>query len=107
VNGWCDRQIALDEEAIMRSLTQLMQLGTHPQQSSTAMMSYHVTDRLHEGRSVRVPVDGIARTVSGWLAELGTHSPMVDDLAGSVRTSDWPTAHALAELLSVDVTAMA
>jgi hypothetical protein len=42
---------------------------------------YCVTDRLHSGRTVRVPGPEIAPTVSAWLAELGAHSPLVEDLA--------------------------
>jgi hypothetical protein len=55
----------------------------------------------------RVSIDGIVVTVSAWLAELGTSSPLVDDLARTVRTGDWIAAHAIAEILSVDVTVAA
>jgi len=41
--------------------------------------------------------------VSAWLAEVGAHSPLVDDLARAVRVGDWPAAHALGECLSVEV----
>jgi hypothetical protein len=68
---------------------------------------YQVTDRLHDGRSVRVPADGIAAAVAAWLAELGVHSPMVDDLAQAVRAGDWPAAYAIGEKLSLDVTVSA
>ncbi len=64
---------------------------------------YQVTDRLHEGRAVRVPANAIAPTVSAWLAELGANSPMVEDLARAVRNGDWPAAHAVGEHLSVHV----
>ena len=37
-----------------------------------------------------------------WLAEVGAHSPLVDDLARAVHVGDWPTTHALGECLSVD-----
>jgi hypothetical protein len=67
------------------------------------MTIYKVIDRLHPGRVARVPGGGIAATVSGWLAELETQSPLVDDLARAVTTSDWPRAYALAETLSVSV----
>jgi hypothetical protein len=73
------------------------------QQYRPQMVSYRVTDRLHDGRTARVSIDGIASTVTAWLAELGASSPMVDDLARAVRCGDWPVAHALAEHLSVDV----
>ena len=36
---------------------------------------YCVTDRLHNGRTVRVPGPEIAPIVSAWLAVLGAHSP--------------------------------
>lgn len=65
--------------------------------------AYQLTDRLHDGRTARVSADGIASTVSAWLAELGARSPVVDDLALAVRGGDWVTAHAIAERLSVDV----
>ena len=41
--------------------------------------------------------------MSAWLAEVGAHSPLVDDLARAVRVGDWPAAHALGECLSVEV----
>jgi hypothetical protein len=65
---------------------------------------YLVTERLTHGRTVCVPGDEIAAAVSAWLAELGTHSPLVDDLARAARAGDWPAAHALGEHLSVEVT---
>ncbi|MDI3315485.1 MAG: hypothetical protein QJR12_14780 [Mycobacterium sp.] len=64
---------------------------------------YRITDRLHEGRTACVPGDQIAATVSSWLAELGVHSPLVEDLAGAVITSDWPAAYRVADLLAVSV----
>lgn len=75
--------------------------------SRTTTAVYQVTDRLHAGRAVRVPSDQIATTVSGWLAELGADSPMVEDLARAVRVGNWPAARALEDLLSVDVTVAA
>jgi hypothetical protein len=42
-------------------------------------------------------------TLTTWLAELGAASPLVDDLAEAVRAGDWPTAHALSDFLSVEV----
>jgi hypothetical protein len=72
---------------------------------STAI--YRVSDRLHDGRTVHVPGPQIATTVSAWLAELGAHSPLVEDLARAVHTGDWPAAHAIGEYLSVDVTVAA
>jgi hypothetical protein len=67
---------------------------------------YRVSDRLH-GRTVQVPAHEIARTVSGWLAELGARSPLVEDLARAAHAGDWPAAYTLGEYLSVDVTAAA
>ncbi|MGH3564157.1 MAG: hypothetical protein ACRDTN_20860 [Mycobacterium sp.] len=65
---------------------------------------YQVTDRLHEGRTVRVTGDHIGTTVSMWLAQLGAQSPIVEDLVRAVRTGDWPAAYAICDRLSVDVT---
>jgi hypothetical protein len=50
-----------------------------------------------------VSADRIACTVSAWLAELGAHSPLVEDLARTVRDGDWTAAYAIADLLSIDV----
>ncbi len=72
-----------------------------------ASATYQITDLLHEGRTVRVPADGIVSTVSGWLAELGVSSPLVDDLARTMRTGNWPAAHAIADSLSIGVTVAA
>lgn len=66
--------------------------------------AFRVSDRLHEERSVTVAAHEIAATVAGWPAELGAHSPLVDQLASAVHKGDWVTAHAIAEHLSVDVT---
>ena len=66
--------------------------------------TFRVSDRLHEERSVTVAAHEIAGTVAGWLAELDVHSPLVDQLASAVDDSDWVTARAIAERLSVDVT---
>ena len=68
---------------------------------------YQVADRLHRGRAARVSSDEIAATVSAWLAELEVETPMVDELAQAVRTGNWTAAHALEDLLSVDVTVAA
>ena len=67
---------------------------------------YQVTDQLTHGRTVCVPGDEIAPAVSAWLAELGTHSPLVEDLARAARAGDWAVAHALGEHLSVRVTSL-
>jgi len=50
-----------------------------------------------------VSADGIAYAMSAWLAELGAHSPLVEDLARTVRDGDWTAAYAIADFLSVDV----
>jgi hypothetical protein len=63
---------------------------------------YRLTDRLHQ-RTMRVSPDEIAATVSGWLAEVGVESPLVDAFADAVRDGDWATAHAFGDLLAVDV----
>ena len=81
----------------MRSLTQLAQ------RRQLTETTYQLTDCLHEGRTVHVAADGIAHMVSAWLAELGAHSPLVEDLARTVRDGDWTAAYAIADLLSVDV----
>jgi hypothetical protein len=65
---------------------------------------YQVADRLHEGRTVHVPCHEIATTVSTWLAELGAQSHLVEDLARAVDADDWPTAYAIGDRLSVEVT---
>lgn len=76
--------------------------GIHRRAARTSTI-YRVSDRLHDGRTVTVPGHEIAATVSAWLAELGTHSPLVDDLARAANTGDWPATHAIGEYLSVDV----
>lgn len=65
---------------------------------------YQVCDRLHEGRTVRVPAPEIAGTVAGWLADLGVHSPWVEQLASAVQAGDWGTVRTICEHLSVDIT---
>lgn len=65
---------------------------------------YRLTQCLRDGRAADVPGREIATTVAAWLAELGAHSPLVEDLARAVRTGDWPAAHAIGEYLSVTVT---
>jgi len=65
--------------------------------------TYLVSDRLHAERAVHVPAHEIATTVSSWLAELGAHSPLVEDLARAVHAGDWPAARGIGEYLSVDV----
>ena len=75
-----------------------------PEQPSPTAMIYQVTDRLHEGRTVYVSRNEIVTTVSTWLAELGAHSPLVEDLARAVGAGDWPAAYAIGDQLSVDVT---
>lgn len=74
---------------------------------SVPMTAYQLTDRLHDGRMVYVSAGGIVATVSAWLAELGTRSTFVEDLARAVRNGDWVAAHSIADRLSVDVTVAA
>lgn len=68
---------------------------------------YQLTDRLHNGRTAHVSGEDIVTTLSTWLAELGATTPMVEELATAVLAGDWPTAHALADYLSVEVTVIA
>ena len=74
-------------------------------QQDEASVMYLVTDRLHRERIVRVRADEIVETVSGWLALLGVDSPLVQDLERTVCNGDWAAAHAIAEMLSIDVVA--
>lgn len=71
------------------------------------MTMYRVTDHLHQRRTVRVPCQDIARIVSAWLAELGAHSPLTEELACAVCAGNWPAVYAICDRLSVDVTAVA
>jgi hypothetical protein len=64
---------------------------------------YQVTDRLHDGRTVRVPGDRIACTVSAWMGELCVDSPLANDLASAVCSGGWPATYAIGERLSVDI----
>ena len=68
------------------------------------MRLYRITDRLHDGRTVDVPCHAIVGVVSTWLAELGIHSPLAEDLARAACAGDWPAAHAIGDRLSIDVT---
>jgi hypothetical protein len=80
-----------------------MFLRQHTRVLSPATM-YRVTDRLHGRRTVRVPGHEIAPIVAAWLAELGAHSPLVDELARAACVGDWSAAYAIGDRLSVDVT---
>ncbi|CAA0128633.1 Putative uncharacterized protein [Mycolicibacterium vanbaalenii] len=82
----------------MRSLN--YRVHAHPD----ATPIYQLTDRLHDGHTARVSVDGIAGTVASWLAEFGVLSPLAEDLEQTVREGHWAAAHAIADRLSVDVT---
>jgi hypothetical protein len=42
--------------------------------------------------------------VSTWLAELGIHSQLAEDLARAACAGDWPAAYAIGDRLSIDVT---
>lgn len=66
--------------------------------------NFRVSDRLHEERSVTVTAHEIATTVAGWLADLGVHSPLTQQLADAVGKGDWSTARAIADNLAVTVT---
>lgn len=76
---------------------------TSHRHKSAHVVCYLLTDRLHDGRNAQVRADQLPRTLTAWLAELGAHSPLVDELAKAVCVGDWPTAHAVADRLSVDV----
>jgi hypothetical protein len=80
--------------------------GMHRTAAPTGTI-YRVSNRLRDGRTVYVPGHEIAATVAGWLAELGAHSPLVEDLARAAHAGDWPAAGALGEYLSVDVSVAA
>ena len=64
---------------------------------------FEVRNLLHEGRTARIPVSSIGPTVSGWLADLGVSSPLVEDLTQAVRNGNWPAAYVLGEHLAVHV----
>ena len=81
----------------MRSLTCLVQ------RRHLAGTTYQLTDCLRDVRTARMSAQGIVSTVSAWLAELGAQSPLVEDLARTVRDGDWTAAYAIADLLSIDV----
>ena len=68
---------------------------------------YRVTDRLHAEHSAEVSCDNLAATVSMWLAKLGAHTELVDDLARAICAGDWPTAYAIGDRLCVDVSVAA
>jgi hypothetical protein len=68
------------------------------------MRLYRITDRLHDGRAVDVPCHEIVEVVSRWLAELGIHSQLAEDLARAACAGDWPAAYAIGDRLSIDVT---
>ncbi|KAA0079526.1 hypothetical protein CIW52_28135 [Mycolicibacterium sp. P9-64] len=87
----------------MPTLTHLLGRAPGLHRSPGAGTCYCLRDCLHDGRTVQVPAEWIAVTVSAWLAELGATSPLVQELACAVRSGDWPNAHALAECLSVEV----
>jgi hypothetical protein len=79
---------------------QALHSGHHPAPAPI----FRVSDRLHAERSVTVAAHEIAATVAAWLAELGVHSPLVEQLDSAVFKGDWMTARAIADHLSVDVT---
>ncbi len=67
------------------------------------MTIYQLTDRLHDGRTVRVQADQVAATVASWLAELDACSPLAELLGQAVCDGDWPAIHGIADYLSVEV----
>lgn len=72
--------------------------------TAVAARNYELTDLLHDRRAVCVPAEGIVGVLSAWLAELDVVSPLVEDLARTVRNDDWPAVHDIATRLSVDIT---
>ncbi len=78
-----------------------------PKHAKRVEMTFYVTDRLHDGRTVAVPGPEIVTVVSTWLAELGVQSPLVEDLARAACGGDWATACVVGDQLSVGVTAAA
>jgi hypothetical protein len=91
----------------LRQVTNHLTSRPHHRGARSPMTMYYVTDRLHNGRTVQVPGHQIAPVVSAWLAELGAHSPLVEDLARAARVGDWAAAYAVGAQLSVDVTVAA
>jgi hypothetical protein len=75
-----------------------------PRPAAAPPTIYRIVYRLHERRTAHVTADDIAATVSAWMAELGVHTPMSEELARAVRTGDWPAVHAIGRQLSVEVT---
>lgn len=75
--------------------------GRWPVRKTTTTL-YQLTDRLH-GHTARVPAHQITATVSGWLAEVGAQSPLVDELARAVSDGDWTAVHALGDCLSIEI----
>ena len=82
-------------------------IGRRARRTAPPGATYHITDRLHGRRADRVSSDRIAAVVADWLADLGANSPLVDELARAVRAGNWPTAHNLEDLLSVQITVAA
>lgn len=72
-------------------------------EASNRQPCFCVRDCLHADRAAQVPGDMIADVVASWLAEFDAVSPAVDELASAVCDGDWPTAHALAAQLSVEI----
>ncbi|WP_163726952.1 hypothetical protein [Mycolicibacterium psychrotolerans] len=79
----------------------MSRLARHPH---PACPTYVLTDRLHRERTVCVTAEEITDTVSTWLATLGVQTPLVDELCRMIRDGAWAQAHAIADMLSVDVT---
>lgn len=71
--------------------------------ASQPQSCFCVRDCLHTDRAAQVPGDMIADVVASWLADFEAVSPLVDDLARAVCEGDWPSAHALAARLSVEI----
>lgn len=78
-------------------------VGEHRRGRHASPTLYELTDRLHDGRTVRVPADRIEDVLASWLAEWDVRTPLVSELSSAVCTSDWPTVGDIADRLSVSI----
>lgn len=115
VVGWTEKQREFQEDT-MTSRTSMTSsspwtplvrpiraIRGHHRGNAGSPTLYQLTDRLHEGRTVRVPADRIEAVVTAWLAELDVRSDLVSELSCAVCTADWPTVGDIGERLSISV----
>jgi hypothetical protein len=76
----------------------------HHRQRAAASRTYAVRQRVHESRTIYIPANELAATVTEWLAEMGACSPLVEHLAQEVDANNWPAAHSISECLGIEVT---